>query len=349
MRNSPIHDLSFFPPIDPGSELNTLSNMLISLLTSTLVATQTTVPKVTAPLVLTAKRAKRRRTKRRQTKPKPKATPASPAENKKPQPAASAATPKPARTTKTSPRPGKGDVNTPLRDQRQSMAAFALASDEGLSETVAALLEEVMLTTLRGSGRFQSILGGSDLAAMLSLDQQRTALGCESADCATAFQEALGVPFLAVPKIGRVGDRFLVNLKIMDTSEGRVLARIHRMVQAETSLPAALQSVTKQAISMMFGEPVQLQELEDPAVVEARRRKAILRNTGLAFSLGGLGLVSYSYAAMAEARSLLPPPGHRTTQQDVSSFASASASADLTWGLGAAVTAAGLTAFALGW
>ena len=135
----------------------------------------------------------------------------------------------------------------------------------------------------------------------------------------------------------------------MDTSEGRVLARIHRMVQAEASLPAALQSVTKQAISMMFGEPVQLEELEDPAVVEARRRKRILRNTGLAFSLGGLGLVSYSYAAMAEARSLLPPPGHRTTQQDVNSFASASASADLTWGLGAAVTAAGLTAFALGW
>ena len=323
---------------------------MLSLFSLALVATPPVAPLLTTPPVIAAKKGKRRQKRRAKKKVKPEA--AKPKTSKTAPKDLSAKNPAPetkAEPAQPAPTPTEKSNERGLNDQRPSMAAFTLASDEGLSETVAALLEEVMLTTLRGSGRFQSILGGSDLAAMLSLDQQRTALGCESADCATAFQEALGVPFLAIPKIGRVGNRFLVNLKIMDTSEGRVLARIHRMVQAEASLPAALQSVTKQAISMMFGEAVQLEELEDPAVVEARRRKTILRNTGLVFSLGGLGMVSYSYAAMAEARSLLPPPGHRTTQQDVSSFASASASADLTWGLGAVVTAAGLTAFALGW
>lgn len=316
-----------------------LDLLLFSLLTGQPLATMPSTP------LVAAKKAKRRKP-RKTSKKQPRGAALKKAKSA-PEPASTKPQGKPpAKAAAAAARPAKDGA---LNDGRPSLAAFALASDKGLSDSVADLLEEVMLTTLRSSGRFQSILGGSDLSAMLSLDQQRTALGCESADCATAFQEALGVPFLAVPKVGRVGDRFLVNLKIMNTSEGRVLARIHRMVQAETSLPSALESVTKQAIAMMFGEAVQLEELEDPAVVEARRRKRILRNTGLVFSLGGIGLVSYSYAAMADARSLLPPPGHRTTQQDVSNFASASASADLTWGLGAVVTAAGITAFALGW
>jgi len=110
-------------------------------------------------------------------------------------------------------------------DGKPGIAALDLVAVKGVDPAVARLLNEAMLSRLKASGRFSSILGSSDLKAMLSMEQQKAALGCGDDSCLAELGGALGVPLLFSADVGVVGGRFMLNIKILKVDEARVADR----------------------------------------------------------------------------------------------------------------------------
>ena len=108
---------------------------------------------------------------------------------------------------------------------KPAIAALNLRAVGGVSPEVAELLTEAVLSRLNNSGRFRSVLGRSDLEAMLDHHQQKRALGCEQEACFTELGGALGVPYLFVASLGRVGGQIVLNMKVVRVEASEVGVR----------------------------------------------------------------------------------------------------------------------------
>ena len=89
------------------------------------------------------------------------------------------------------------------------------------------------------------MLGGSELRAMLDLEQQKTALGCNDTSCLAELGGSLGVPFLVVPTIGKLGGSYLLNIKLFDVDESEPLWRDRRQVDSEVGLLPAMKELAE--------------------------------------------------------------------------------------------------------
>lgn len=116
------------------------------------------------------------------------------------------------------------------------MAVTTLQAEKGMDEGVVRVLNETMLAQLAATGRFGQILSGSDIQAMLDHEQAKTMLGCEQDSCLAQLGGALGVPFLLVPSVGKVGSRIVLNLKIVGVDEAKVMARHHAFFTSQDQL-----------------------------------------------------------------------------------------------------------------
>ena len=61
---------------------------------------------------------------------------------------------------------------------KPDLAMMDMKAVHGVEDSLAAVLNESFLVALKNSNQFGSVVGGSDLRAMLDLEQQKQALGC---------------------------------------------------------------------------------------------------------------------------------------------------------------------------
>ena len=125
----------------------------------------------------------------------------------------------------STPKP-KSKPAAPGVDERPGMAALDLVAVSGVETASARLINEAILSRLKATDRFSSVLGSSDLQAMLSMEQQKAVLGCEDDGCLAELGGALGVPLLFSADVGKVGGRFMLNMKILRVDEANVAARL---------------------------------------------------------------------------------------------------------------------------
>ena len=123
------------------------------------------------------------------------------------------------------------------------IAMLGVRASHGVEASLAQLLDEALLVTLKKSGVYSSILGSSDVAQMLDHDQQKSILGCEEDSCLAEVGGALGVPYLGSCTLGKLGDRYLITLKVISTEDSKVLSRTMRQVDNEGGLVEAVQGL----------------------------------------------------------------------------------------------------------
>jgi len=141
----------------------------------------------------------------------------------------------------------------PGDDERQSgVAVMQLQAVHGVEKSLADLLSELLLTRITQSNVFRSVIGGSDLQEVMSLEQQKDALGCDNDSCLAALGGALGVPMMIVPSIGKLGSQFLLNIKLMDVEEAKVLGRANCDVNLESELKVALENLVDELLKSAF-------------------------------------------------------------------------------------------------
>lgn len=97
-------------------------------------------------------------------------------------------------------------------------------STTGVDEKVAPVLTELVLEALLTRHRLPA-LGPSDLKDMLNAEQQRQLLGCEDSRCLSELAGALGAARLVSGLVGRLGELYVVSLKLVDLSSAQVLSR----------------------------------------------------------------------------------------------------------------------------
>ncbi|MEE8408740.1 MAG: hypothetical protein V3T05_03965 [Myxococcota bacterium] len=112
----------------------------------------------------------------------------------------------------------------------------ALALAENLSGVVLLRLQEVPNT---------EVVGHRDIAQFLSQDQQKQLAGCgDDAQCASNIAGAIDASRLVWGSVGKVGDRFLVNLALLDIQNNAVLRRTRREALSADNLVEATSEAT---------------------------------------------------------------------------------------------------------
>lgn len=76
-----------------------------------------------------------------------------------------------------------------------------------------------------------SVVSGAEISAMLGFEKQRQLLNCSETSCVTDLAGALGVDYLTLGTVGRVGDTFVVSLKLVDARHATVVGRFAQRVE----------------------------------------------------------------------------------------------------------------------
>jgi hypothetical protein len=130
-----------------------------------------------------------------------------------------------------------------------------------VEDGVASLLTEMVLSELQGRHGLRTLAPG-DIAALLTLEQQRQLLGCEEDRCMAELAGALDVPWIVAGSIGRLGEIWSVGFSVMDAREVRVLGRVRRqfprLEDIADALPAMMSELVRALGTAGHAAPVTL-------------------------------------------------------------------------------------------
>ncbi len=185
-------------------------------------------------------------------------------------------------------------VPPPVVDEKPGLAALEIKAVAGVSKELAGLLTDALLTEMKASGRFASILGQADIQAMLQLEQQKMALDCEDASCMTELGGALGVPYLLTANLGQVGDQLLLNVRLIAVDKAEVIGRISEAYADPPGVLKGLKPLARQLLVEALGP-------KTPAASGSRARKPPWLALALGLSGAAVTGIGYRYALASEA------------------------------------------------
>lgn len=131
-------------------------------------------------------------------------------------------------------------------DRRPRVAVMDLRS-LGAEANTAELLSEIALTEATSISGVEAI-GRSEINAVLGLEKQKQMFGCaEDGSCLAEIAGALGVDYVIVGSVGRIGQLYRLDMKLLDAKKARARDRIGETIQAdqEKLLPAVQRAIRK--------------------------------------------------------------------------------------------------------
>ena len=136
--------------------------------------------------------------------------------------------------------------------EKHPAASFAVLDLEstGVDENVTKNLTQILSAELK-KVKGASVVGRDDIAALLDLEAEKGRLGC-SADmsCLAEIGGALGVSLLVVGQVGKVQNSFVVSLRLISTTEVKVLNRVSETFRGDEE---QLLSATRFAARALLG------------------------------------------------------------------------------------------------
>jgi hypothetical protein len=135
--------------------------------------------------------------------------------------------------------------------ERTRMAVLSLKVDIDLPQGLVNTLNEVLLDEFHQTGQY-SVLGASDIRAILSHEAQKRLLTeCSDDSCLAELGGAMGVPLLAAGRLGMLGERYVLYLKILDVKNATVLRRASEAAPWDE---AQLLNAVRRAVSTLLTE-----------------------------------------------------------------------------------------------
>ena len=235
---------------------------------------------------------------------------------------------------------------TAAPDAKPDLAMMDMKAVHGVPDTLAQVLNESFLVALKESGKLGSVVGGSDLRAMLDLEQQKQALGCGDDGCLAELGGALGVPYLFYTSLAKVGSNYVMHFKIMAVEEAKVVVRGMRTAKNEDKLLELPQILVQEAMKKMFADAP---SAAAPAAATAASVKKTpskpvswTRWAGVGLSAVGLGVAAMGYDAASSAQATYDGYGDNPNSDQVSALNASVASANTLWVGGLSTGALGL-------
>ena len=113
------------------------------------------------------------------------------------------------------------------------LAVLPVAAGEGVPASTAAALTEALSGEVRRRAGAE-VVTQREISAVLSLERQKAMLGCSSDACIAELGGALGCDRLVTGDLARLGESFLLHLRLVETGRARVLAQSDRRLRRGT-------------------------------------------------------------------------------------------------------------------
>lgn len=107
-----------------------------------------------------------------------------------------------------------------------------LAAEVGVEDGVVRLLTDLLLSGLSAADHLE-VRAQADVAAMLGVEAQKALMGCGDGDCIVELAGALGSDLVLVWNVGRIGEGYLMNVKVLDGTNGLAVTRISRRIDGD--------------------------------------------------------------------------------------------------------------------
>ena len=120
------------------------------------------------------------------------------------------------------------------QDEKIPIIVMDFASKGGVSHKQMDALSDLLSAQIASMGPFK-VIGKNDIKSALQLENQRSLLGCDDTSCVAELGGALGARWVVVGNVGRFDKSFLMNLKILDAEQVKVVAAVARMVRGDQS------------------------------------------------------------------------------------------------------------------
>jgi len=144
-------------------------------------------------------------------------------------------------------------VNAPALAREKVKIAVVDLTPIGTPKTLAKNLTGTVVTELSRLHLLE-VVSHEEILKMLSFEQNRIMLGCTDAVCLAEIGGALGVDYLVTGNVGKVGDRLLVNLQLIDIRQIKVVSRVKRESGSEGELLAAVNSGARELVAKVLSE-----------------------------------------------------------------------------------------------
>lgn len=196
-----------------------------------------------------------------------------------------------------------------LAQEPIKIAVMDLKARQGIDNLVMLSLTDLLCTEIAGFGGYE-VIARDDMQAMLEHIADKQLLECDDTKCLAQVGGALGVEQLLAGNIGKVGSVYLINFKLIDINDAKVLNRFSQEFRGDE---AGLIIYVKHAVNILFGkqglDAATLKELEkqaEPApamaapqlmaVTETHPQKPSLKKNILRYGLLTAGVASIGLA-----------------------------------------------------
>ncbi len=122
----------------------------------------------------------------------------------------------------------------------------------GIDEAIAKNLTE-LFTSEAGQVPGFKVIGHTEVQDMVGFEIQKQTMGCSDASCFAEIGGALGVDFVVSGTIGKVGETFVVNLRLIDIKKSETKNRIGESIAGRVEL---LPDYIRTTAWRLFAQPV---------------------------------------------------------------------------------------------
>lgn len=116
-----------------------------------------------------------------------------------------------------------GTANQSVPDRPQLFVA-GVKAERGVDAGLARVIGDLLLDECSKTSRYR-VVGGSDIEAMLTAEQQKQIAGCTDTSCVAEILGAMGAEHVMAATLGRIGSSYFIALKIVNTKKGVVEGR----------------------------------------------------------------------------------------------------------------------------
>ncbi|MEW6431307.1 MAG: hypothetical protein AB1730_07335 [Myxococcota bacterium] len=136
--------------------------------------------------------------------------------------------------------------------EKERLVVIDIASTDAAARKVSAQMSELVLTEAARFERFR-VLGQSDIAVMLGLERQRQLLGCsdDATSCMAEIGGALNATWILTGALGRVGKRYRIDLKLIDSRQNVVQGRVGQTLGAAEDVLDALPDMVRELLGAL--------------------------------------------------------------------------------------------------
>ncbi|MBI5511307.1 MAG: hypothetical protein HY903_21305 [Deltaproteobacteria bacterium] len=111
----------------------------------------------------------------------------------------------------------------------EQLVVFDLKTS-GLSADLARTLSQLYAVSVREALPAAKVLSQTDIQELLALETRQQLLGCDDTSCLSQIVGALGAAFLATGSVGRIGDRTMVELRLIDANQATTFGQVSAQV-----------------------------------------------------------------------------------------------------------------------